>query len=129
MLCGCSGDADAGNGPGIGARYAGFPESGFVVPEDALVKAEPLAGWIDHGATFAVITFGSSSCLATALSIEAEDEKSVLIRLAESTQDPCTADLAPTTYEFTLPEGMDAPPLTVKLAGESGDPTTELRLD
>lgn len=111
LLAGCSGAA------GVADRsYAGLPESGGVPPE-AEVTGEPVAVWVEEGESFAVTTWGSSSCPAEPTSVETTDAGIVEISFETDAEGPCTADLAPTTSEFSVPDDAATSPLVLSLRG------------
>lgn len=122
VLAGCSGDR------GVADRsYAGLPEAGGVPPK-VDVDTEPIAVWVEEGETFAVTTWGSSSCPAEPTSIETTDAGVVEILFDIDSDGPCTADLAPATSEFTVPDGAATSPLVITVRGVSEEPP-ELVLD
>ena len=66
------------------------------------------AAWLDDGRLFAVVTWGSSSCVPVADSVEAEGQ-TVTVTFAEEAADRvCTADYSPRATLVGLPEGVDA---------------------
>ena len=122
LLAGCSGAQSAAD-----RSYAGLPESGGVPPE-AEINAEPIAVWIEEDESFAVTTWGSSSCPAEPTSIETSDAGVVDIEFDTVSDGPCTADLAPNTSEFTVPGDVATSPLVITVRGVSEQPL-ELVLD
>jgi len=112
--------------PGIADRVSpGAPPGALVDP----LSEGPVAAWVQDGTRFAVVTFGSSSCpsVATALTVEAEDRLSLM--LGRSPNDPCTADMAPTTHEFELPDGITGKPITITVGYEDWDETSIVTLE
>lgn len=87
-----------------------------------------LTGWIEEGKTFAVVTWGSSSCVPIADSIEATADNSLLVSFVASPNEVCTADMAPTTHTFALPSGATKRPieLTVVLTENGQSDVSEL---
>lgn len=85
--------------------------------------------WIDRGETFAIVTWGSSSCppVATALTVKGGDRISVTFEA--SPNDPCTADMAPTTHEFTLSNEMTVGPIVIEVGYEYWSETDTLTFD
>lgn len=75
--------------------------------------------WIERGETFAVVTWGSSSCPPVATGLTAESEDHVVVTFGPSPNDPCTADMAPTTHEFALPDRATRTPVTVEIRHEN----------
>lgn len=80
----------------------------------------PLAGWVDKPRRFGVTLWGSSSCPAVPTRIEATGSDRVSITFGPAGEKVCTADLAPTTHEFTVPSRADTLPLTVTLVDGQG---------
>jgi hypothetical protein len=61
--------------------------------------------------------------------MESEARGRVSITFEPATQQACTADLAPTSYEFTAPAGADTVPLTVVLTDAQGRAADTFVLD
>jgi hypothetical protein len=98
MLAGCSVRSVATEtSQGLPERY---------IAGDNLFNGEPLALWAGGG--LAVVTFGSSSCPPVPTSISAPDPERIVVQFAPSPNEQCTADLAPTTHQFDLPDGVEA---------------------
>ena len=93
---GCSSDN------GAGSTTPGVPEG---LEVDAMSEA-PIGTWIERGESFAVVTMGSSSCPPVATDVRAEKDDQVVVTFGSSPNDPCSADMAPTTHQFDLPEGI-----------------------
>jgi len=123
VLTGCSGSASSAPTSVADETIKGLPESVTVDPE----STEPLATWIEEGETFAVVTWGSSSCLATPIEIVGEGDV-VTIEFEPSAEEMCTADMAATTYTFTVPEKMTSTPTSVELTSEEQSTPTVLAL-
>ncbi|MET1033668.1 MAG: hypothetical protein ABWX68_00305 [Arthrobacter sp.] len=83
--------------------HRGLPES--VAPGDT---GEPFAVWTDHPDRFAVVLYGSSSCPPRPESLSLEGPDTIILTLEDPPSGPCTADLAPTTYDFAAPAGLQA---------------------
>ncbi|MET3810200.1 hypothetical protein [Arthrobacter sp. UYEF3] len=98
-------------------------------PAPRLKLGTPVAGWVDRPRRFGVTLWGSSSCPAVPTRIEATAPDRVAIRLEASAQNPCTADLAPTTHEFSVPAGAGTLPLTITLVYAEGEGSTTLVLE
>ncbi len=115
--CGTPGVAD-GVSPGV-------PPGAVLDP----LSEGPVAAWVEEGSRFAVVTWGSSSCpsVATELTVEADDRLS--LTFGPSPNDPCTADIAPTTHEFELPDSVTGRPVTITVGYEEWDETHILTLD
>ena len=131
LLTGCGGGAPLGGLFGGGVedeRYVGLPEEYEV--GDGMPSEQPLVTWLQPGETFAVVTWGSSSCPAEASAIEAPDAASVVVTFASSGgSGPCTADMAPTTHEFTLPPEATERPLGVVIRFEDYEQETAITLE
>ena len=122
-LTGCSGSASGAPTSVADETIKGLPDTVTVDPE----STEPLAAWIEQDETFAVVTWGSSGCIATPIEIVGERDV-VTIEFEPSTEEMCTADMAPTTYTFTVPEGMSSTPTSVELTSEEQSTPTVLPL-
>ncbi len=72
-----------------------------------LFSAEPLAVWVHGKTVLAIVTVGSGSCPPVPTSISAPDATTIDITFVRSPHSPCSADLGPTTHEFTIPDGVD----------------------
>jgi len=89
----------------------------------------PAAGWVDEGETFAVVTWGSSSCprVASALEVVAEDHLDLTFDAGSN--GICTADMAATTHTFDLPSGITKAPVTITISYRDWDGTDTLTLE
>jgi hypothetical protein len=101
LLAGCSAPVSVADDTSSGGP-PGFDGSG------GLLNGEPSAIWISGRRQFAIVTFGSSSCPPVPTAISSSDATHIAITFVKSPNSPCTADLAPTTHQFSLPEGVDA---------------------
>lgn len=115
-LAGCGGDPQS-----VAIRVTrGIPDS-LVLTDDPgnqdAWEPEALAGWIEEGETFGVVSWGSSSCVPIATKIEADGDDHLTVRFADSPHAVCTADLAATTHEFTVPTGITGRPITLTVTG------------
>jgi len=122
-LTGCSGSASSAPTSVADDTIKGLPDTVTVDP----ASTEPLAVWIEQDETFAVVTWGSSSCIATPIDIAREGDV-VTIEFEPSAEEMCTADMAPTTYTFTVPKGMSSTPTSVELTSEEQSTPTVLPL-
>ncbi|MEQ4518843.1 hypothetical protein ABLI39_05695 [Pseudarthrobacter sp. B907] len=93
--------------------------------ERCLLSAE----WRPRGRGRRITLWGSSSCPAVPSRIEATAPDQVSIQIAPSPGNPCTADLAPTSHEFSVPAGADTLPLTITLVYAQGERTHTLVLE
>lgn len=99
------------------------------VPAPRLKLGTPEAGWLEKPRRFGITLWGSSSCAAVPTRIEVTAPDRVRIRFEAPAQNPCTADLAATTHEFSVPAGADTLPLTITLVYAEGEGTTTLVLE
>lgn len=77
---------------------------------DATASAAPSevrAGWVDAGRGIAVVTLGSSSCVPVATE-PVLSGTTLTVDLVETSDGPCTRDLAPRATYVGLPAGADA---------------------
>jgi len=88
-----------------------------------------VAAWVDRPRRFGITLWGSSSCPAVPSRIEATAPDRVSIRIEPSGGNPCTADLAPTSHEFSVPAGAGILPLTITLVYAQGESTRTLVLE
>jgi hypothetical protein len=112
-LAGCSGAANGAPTSIADETTAGVPESVEIDPN----STEASAVWIEKGETFAVVTWGSSSCVPVPIEMEAAGDM-VTIEFEPSAEEMCTADMTATTHSFTVPEGMSSPPTSVGISAE-----------
>ncbi|MGO2746802.1 hypothetical protein [Microbacterium sp.] len=90
------------------------------------------AAWLDDGRMFALVTWGSSTCVPIIDDISADGQK-VTVSLvdapnADGTEKACTADLAQRASVGGLPEGVD-PTKDVEFLVTLGDITDDVDLD
>lgn len=119
VLAGCAAN------PGVGIVSRNVPDG---VTLD-LLSGSPAATWLDRGETFAVVTIGSSSCPAVATAIEVESGNRLSVTFGPSPNNPCTADMAPTTHEFDLPAGVSGDSITVEIRFEDWPDVYTIDLD
>ncbi|XBH20268.1 hypothetical protein V5R04_08375 [Jonesiaceae bacterium BS-20] len=121
VLGGCS------TSSGLISTTAGFPtEPAFATYDegrnDHLTPdgwfAEPIVGWIEEGKTFAIVTWGSSSCQFAATSFKANGEDGIEVHFKEPGATACTADLSPITHTFELPMSVTGRPITISVTGK-----------
>ena len=117
-------------GPVSASSVAGFPTEPAFAAYDEGGNAqltpegwihEPIAGWIEEGKTFAIVTWGSSSCQFVATSYEADGDAGVKVHFKEPGATACTDDLSPITHTFELPESVTDRPITVTVTGKGSD--------
>jgi hypothetical protein len=85
---------------------------------------------LDDGRMFAVVTWGSSTCVPQVDQVTAEGQ-TVTVTLKDpegETEKPCTADLAPRASIGALPDGVD-PKSDITLNVTYGDLTDDVDLD
>ena len=125
LIVGCS------SSPGSGAP-TGSPEPGDSGTTTPVEGDEIEAAWLDDGRLFAIVTWGSSTCVPIVDEVSAEGQK-VTVALADAPSGgeeevPCTADLAPRASIGGLPEGVD-PTKDVEFVVTFGDITEDVELD
>jgi hypothetical protein len=122
-----SGCASAPPGVADTSPRAAEEFDGWVAPseapltEDDVIAESPQASWIERGRTFAIRTWGSSSCPLVATTIEATEKNAIAVHFERSPHDPCTADMAPTTHEFSVPDAVSEAPLNLTVSYEGWD--------
>lgn len=85
--------------------------------------------WVESGSVFAVTTWGSSSCPLVPIELSELTADAVGISFADSPGEVCTADMAPTTNEFTLPVSVTERPVLIMITYESWEDIHTLALD
>jgi hypothetical protein len=125
---GCSSTGDAPGEPRATGSVPSFPpfptESAGPGQAFEVPPLPPPVVWADDGRHLAVTTHGSSSCPRgpTDVSVAGTQELRVEIGFLFPGRDPCTADMAVTTTEVDVPDGISADePLTVLLDHGEGD--------
>jgi hypothetical protein len=89
----------------------------------------PAGAWVERGESFAVVTMGSSSCPPVVTDVRAKAGDHVVVTFGPSPNDPCTADMAPTTHQLDLPEGVTGSPVTVEIEYEDWPETQSVTLE
>jgi hypothetical protein len=82
------------------------------------------AAWLDDGRMFALVTWGSSTCVPTIGDVTADGQRVAVELLDVPADQVCTADLAPRASVGALPERVDPTKdveFTVTLAGVTDD--------
>lgn len=107
---------------------AGVPEGWEDRVNNDQLGEQILTGWIEEGRTFAVVTWGSSTCVPVADSLEAKSDASMLVTFTASPNEVCTSDMAPATHTFALPAEVSKRPieLTVVLTETGQSDVSEL---
>ncbi|KDA05391.1 hypothetical protein DC31_16635 [Microbacterium sp. CH12i] len=87
------------------------------------------AAWLDDGRSFAVVTWGSSTCVPIVDEVTADGQKvSITLSDGADATKACTADLAPRASIGGLPVGVD-PTKDVELVVTYGDNSDSVELD
>ncbi|WP_194421494.1 hypothetical protein [Microbacterium abyssi] len=90
------------------------------------------AAWLDDGRMFAIVTWGSSTCIPVVDEITAEGQNVAVSLIdapsADGAEQACTADLAPRASVGAFPEGVD-PTKDVEFTVTMGDVTDDVDLD
>ncbi|WP_336645919.1 hypothetical protein [Microbacterium sp. USHLN186] len=123
MVCALAGCSASDVGVARETRR-GVPDGLVVDP----LNDRPIATWIERGETFAIVTIGSGSCPPVATALVAEVPDRVAVTFGPSPNDPCTADMSPTTHEFDLPEEITRLPVVLKIDYEDWPETDTLTL-
>lgn len=135
-LAGCTGDLEehtvaesAEHGFPDAADFDSYQEWPEEDPVPGWIR-EPVAGWIDEGERFAVVTWWSSSCplVANSLDTDGDDRLDVHFTLPDH-YDACTEDLAPMTHTFVLPDATTGRPVTLTVSGDDERQPVTLTLD
>ncbi|MDR2998146.1 MAG: hypothetical protein LBU78_08510 [Microbacterium sp.] len=101
LMAGLAGCAQSPSGTSTSAP-APTSTSGST-PDDADVKV----AWLDEGRSFAVVTYGSSTCVPQMQSVSS-DGQTVEVTLADADQEAaCTADFAPRASLSVMPVEVD----------------------
>jgi hypothetical protein len=110
---------------------------GSTEPTSSAAPSQPAAGigedgfeaaWLDDGRMFAVVSWGSSTCIPMVDEVTVEGQ-TVSVTLVDADPDAaCTADLAPRASAGALPEGID-PTQDVELVVTYNDLTDDVDLD
>lgn len=96
------------------ASHKGTPD-GFDSTSNVL-NGEPGALWIGGRSSFAIVTFGSSTCAPIPTKISSPDSHTIDVTFVKAENGSCTADMAPMTREFDLPKGVDTDsPVTLNI--------------
>lgn len=119
FLSGCGADAP------VEIDYRGVPDGLEMDP----LNEDPAGVWLERGRTFAIVTMGSSSCPPVAKSVTASSRQGVTVVFGPSPNDLCTADMAPTTHEFDMPDEVGGYPVTVEILFEDWAQKTSITLD
>lgn len=98
LMAGCA--AESSPGP---ATPASTPEP----QQTAQGEYELEAAWLDDGRMFALVTWGSSGCVPSVESAEAQGQTVTVTFVEEDSDRACTADYAPRATLVDLPEGVD----------------------
>ncbi|REJ07472.1 hypothetical protein DY023_03645 [Microbacterium bovistercoris] len=83
--------------------------------------------WLDDGRSFAVVTWGSSSCVPQTESISAAGQE-ITVTLVDPDEGVCTSDLAPRASLAVIPEGVDVTK-DIDVTVVNGDFTGDTELD
>jgi len=122
LIAGCSAS------PGSSAPTSTSAPSTQATPDDDRNDME--GAILDEGRMFAVVTYGSSTCIPVVDTVTA-DGQTVAVTLADADGDgdkACTADYAPRVSLGALPEGVD-PTTEITLTVTYGDVTDDVDLD
>ncbi len=96
-------------------------------PGDDVIADDVELAWLDGGRGFAVVTWGSSSCVPMVDAVGA-DGQNVTVTLVNGDEKACTDDLVPRALFVAMPEGVDVKK-DVEVAVEYGGRTADVDLD
>ena len=113
--------------PGASAPTSSGAPSGTSTPPTADGVDEVEAAWLDGGRSFALVTWGSSSC-APVLGDVAASGQSIRVTFAASAEKACTDDLAPRALMVPVPDGVDVT-TEVEIEVVHGERTDTVDLD
>lgn len=129
LVAGCaSGGGPGGSLDGNPEESAPVPGDGTSTPIDPDAFESPEVVWVDEGMTFALTTWGSSSCPSEVEEVLLGAADLVTLQFAAPSDGICTADMAPTTQTIELPDGADGRPLRIDLRSHDGSVATGLSL-
>ncbi|CAH0123030.1 MULTISPECIES: hypothetical protein [unclassified Microbacterium] len=107
-------------------------------PDDSGASTAPIsdddleAAWLDDGRMFAIVTWGSSTCVPVVEEASAEGQRVAVTLVdapsADGAEQACTSDLAPRASIGALPEGVD-PTKDVEFTVTLADFTDDVDLD
>lgn len=126
LVAGCAGSPGA------------TPPTSSATPDDSASAPAPPAeddieaAWLDDGRMFAIVTWGSSTCVPVVDEVTADGQK-VTVSLvdppsSDGEEKACTADLAARASVGGIPEGVD-PTKDVEFVVTVGDVTDDVDLD
>lgn len=124
---------------GCTASPGGQQPTSSTAPDDSGSTTAPKidddveAAWLDDGRMFAIVTWGSSTCVPVVDEVSAEGQTVTVMLIDapaedEGTEKACTADLAPRASLGAVPEGVD-PTQDVEFIVTAGDSTDDVDLD
>lgn len=115
-------------GPGgVGGESTSLPSSGPVDSSDDFDDMEGAV--LDDGRMFAVVTWGSSSCVPSVGDVSADGQTvSVTVVDSDDADQVCTADMAQRASIGALPEGVD-PTKDITLQVSYGEVSDEVDID
>jgi RNA polymerase sigma-70 factor (ECF subfamily) len=113
-------------GAGVAQKVRPGAPDGLVVEP---LSDGPTATWIEPAETFAIVTFGSGSCPSVATALAATGSDRIAVTFGPSPNDPCTADIAPTTHEFDLPDEITNRPVILEINYEEWPEAYTLTLE
>jgi hypothetical protein len=111
-----------------GDGYAGevdLPGVEGLVPGGGADEGTPSAGWSTASGTFALLTYGSSSCRPQVQDATVSGPGQIAVTFATPPADQvCTADFAPRVTVVTVPDLDGGDSFTATLAGDTYDGTS-----
>ncbi|MGM7698100.1 hypothetical protein [Microbacterium sp. A84] len=127
LVVGCA-SSPGSSSPGSSAPDSSSPDS----PAAPVTDDDFEAAWLDDGRMFAIVTWGSSTCVPVVDEVIAKGQ-TVTVALvdppsADGAETVCTADLSPRASIGGVPEGVD-PTQDVEFIVTVGDVTDDVDLD
>lgn len=106
----------------------GIPEGWEDQIDQNRLGEQILAGWVEDGKKFAVVTWGSSTCVPVADTIQVTGADSLELVFAPSPNKVCTMDMAPSTHTLELPAGVTERPIALTVTMSEFDRSESLEL-
>ncbi|WP_430593097.1 hypothetical protein [Humidisolicoccus flavus] len=105
--------------------FSGLPDSLEGLDPDAMMDGGTIVTWVDQPTTFAVVTWGSSSCVPVITEAWSPELGAINLTVEPATAEVCTADFAPATHVIRTPDGAGEAPLDVTIEFTGDNPSTE----
>lgn len=123
LIVGLAGCAQSPSAPASAPAPTSTAGSSVDAPDAGDVEV----AWLDEGRSFAIVTYGSSTCVPQMQSVSSEGQ-TVEVTLADPDAAECTADLAPRASVSVMPVEVDVTK-DVEVRVVYGDLTEDAELD